>query len=188
MSALSLILLTIILLTIAVFGSMMIVSWFLNRFLTGKKESVLRFKIKLGPDAVKDMKILCKTETDIVGVPDSIIGKFVRVRKRGQGKDSVIGEGLVLATHLTQVNESIAVCLKLFTEKTEIQTVNVPIKLNEEETIYIEHANLGDNIKHSKNSDILKDLSNFCNNQCIFDCKDCSIAKYGIRETREQAS
>lgn len=180
--------LSFLLLTITVFGSMMIVSWFLNRFLTRKKESVLRFKIKLGPDAVKEMKILCKTETDIVGVPGSIIGKFIKVRKRGQGKDSVIGEGLVLATHLTQVNKSLAVCLKLFTEKADIQTVNVPIELNEEETIYIEHANLGDNIKHSKNSDILKDLSNFCNNQCIFDCKDCSIAKYGIRETREQTS
>lgn len=156
-------------------------TFFLASFINSKCKSgniLLKFKIKIAQNSAEDLKTICKNECDVIDVPGSIIGKFIRIRARHIGEDTILGEGIVMATHLSQISGKLAICIKLFTKDKEIETVNIPVTQDRSNNIYIETERVSDGVRYSREGDILKDLSNFCNNQCIFDCKDCSIAKW----------
>ena len=135
------------------------------------------------PVSVRNTSVYAKS--NIIDVPGSIIGKYIKVRERHVGEDTILGEGIVLATYISQKSGNITVCLKIFTVNNEIKTIDIPARADSISSIYIETEHSSDCVKYNKDNDIIRDISNFCSNQCIFDCKDCSIAKYGIREVRE---
>ena len=165
----------------------------------GKRSASKRDRIQFGQQgflagaAIPALHTLVVLGQDALDIPGSLIGKYIQINKI-TGKDGEvkasekIATGLVLSENLTQTEDRIAaVHLSIFTVKDEMKTVVIPANERQGVDYQICRTNCGDVVKPG-GADIISDIVNFCQNQCIFDCKNCALSKYGVRKTTGKES
>ena len=161
-----------------------------------KKSDKLQFSQEVylqGQATIETLHSMVVVKRDIIDVPGSLIGKYVEINKYtktgvGEGKVESLATGIILSENATVIDkEDLAIHLSIFNSKDKVVSVTIPVEKKVLEQYQVCRPDCGDMVKQT-GANIIKDIVNFCQNQCIFDCKNCVLSKYGIRKTTGEES
>ena len=156
---------------------------------TSKKEEdylEVSQSVKLTPAAKRAVQTIASSGGDLVNVPGSLIGRFVEV-KNLINKTSVSGIALAeyIYSPINPQSDGIFVRINILSLQ-GLENVDIPI--NESgKSFQVNFRTFGDTVRPGK-MDAVQDIISFCEKQCIFDCSNCILSKYGIRKTRKSES
>lgn len=140
--------------------------------------------VRLTKNAKVAIETVAAMKGNIIDIPDSLIGRFIEVRDMSE-KTSV--SGIALAEYIySPITSSgvVYVRINVLTSEGKLMAVDIPASNYDGKKYQINLENHGAICK-SGELDVVQDIINFCGNQCIFDCKNCILSKYGVRKTRE---
>lgn len=138
--------------------------------------------VKLTQSAKRAIQTLASSGGDIIEVPGSLIGRFVEV-KNLTTKTSVLGIALSEYIYSPSDSDNLYIRINILTSQ-DLVNVDVPVAAGMTSSIQINFRNTGDTIK-AGGIGAVQDIISFCEKQCIFDCNNCILSKYGIRKTRK---
>lgn len=126
------------------------------------------------------------TETDLISIPHIGIGRYLKVSEKKDDKEGykLVVEGLLVSSALVATKdegkEGLAVRMMFLNKEGKTVSYKIPITQQGQPRTHIETKYIGAAIP--KSNMFIKDLAEFCNNQCILDCENCKLKKYGLRK------
>jgi len=125
------------------------------------------------------------TETDLISIPHIGIGRYLKVSEKDDKEGyKLVVEGLLVSSALItskdEGKESLAVRMMFLNKEGKTVSYKIPITQQGQPKTHIETKYIGAAVP--KSNMFIKDLAEFCNNQCILDCENCKMKKYGLRK------
>jgi len=139
--------------------------------------------VRLTKNAKTAIETIASQGGNLIDIPDSLIGRFVEIRDL---KEKTSVSGIALAEYIySPVTPSgvVYVRINILTLEGRLKAVDIPASNYSGKEYQINLTNHGA-ICRPGDFDAVQDIINFCGNQCIFDCKNCILSKYGVRKAR----
>lgn len=145
-------------------------------------------KVKEKPSKVNTRQLtdlFTTTETDLISIPHIGVGRYLKVSEKKDDREGykLVVEGLLVASALTAKSKGENLAVQMIFLNKEGKTVSYKIPITQQgqpKSTYIETVYTGAAVP--KFNMFIRDLAEFCNNQCILDCENCKLKKYGLRK------